>query len=64
MKIASRFGNKRLIFPQYTSEQIGTILNDRLLECVGVFQNDAIRYICKKIGGQQTDIRKCLHILR
>ena len=62
-RISSRMGGLRLTFKPYDSEQIKTIIEQRLASCP-IFDKSAVSYISKKVASVSSDIRKTLNICR
>lgn len=63
-RISSRMGHCRLVFTPYNSDEIKTIIKQRLETVKNVFDKNAITYISKKVASVSSDIRKTLHICR
>lgn len=62
-RISSRLGSKRVIFIPYNSEQIKTIIQQRLKKSQ-IFDHKAIEFVAKKVSTVSSDIRITLDFCR
>lgn len=62
-RIRSRIGHARLVFSPYSSNDIWTILSNRL-EKTQIFDENSLNFLCKKMATISADIRKTLAICR
>jgi origin recognition complex subunit 1 len=62
-KIQSRMGDRNLVYKPYTSQQIETILMNRL-EGIEIIHPETLRFLAKKIATFSSDIRRTLHVCR
>eukprot|EP01138_Halocafeteria_seosinensis_P002846 gb/GECG01002907.1/.p1 GENE.gb/GECG01002907.1/~~gb/GECG01002907.1/.p1 ORF type:complete len:670 (+),score=100.16 gb/GECG01002907.1/:1-2010(+) len=60
-KVQSRLGLERVQFVPYTSEQISTIVRQRL-EDIALFDSDAVTMVSKKVSRFSGDVRRALQI--
>jgi origin recognition complex subunit 1 len=63
-RISSRMGSRNLIFAPYNSQDIKTIIEQRVSVCASLFDRQAVQFISKKIAAVSSDIRKTLDICR
>ncbi|KAL8272357.1 hypothetical protein Esti_003647 [Eimeria stiedai] len=63
-RCASRIGFGRLTFNPYTSDQIETIILDRLQDCRELFADAAIKVCARKIANFYGDLRRAMQVLR
>jgi len=61
-RVVSRMGDHRVVFRQYTAEQIETIIRSRL-QGLPIFQENTVRFASKKISNCSSDIRKVMAVL-
>lgn len=62
-KIQSRMGDRSLVYKPYTSQQIETILLNRI-EGMDIILPETIKFLSKKIATFSSDIRRTLHVCR
>lgn len=61
-KVLSRLGDSRLVFGQYSSEQLQLIVHSRLRN-FPIFSDSAVKFACRRLCSMSTDVRKILLVL-
>ena len=63
IKIKSRIGESRLVYKPYNQQQVETIISYRL-DGNEMFENDAIKFVAKKVSSLSGDIRRALQVCK